>query len=90
MTELQGAPYSLHFALHSFYSSEQVANMSINRTPAEEDYPDLTKHNNVMAKKLTKDIYVKMKGKATNSGFDIDKAIQTGVDNPGMFRFHFR
>ncbi|XP_075883749.1 creatine kinase, testis isozyme-like [Nelusetta ayraudi] len=63
--------------------SEQVANMSINRTPAEEDYPDLTKHNNVMAKKLTKDIYVKLKGKATKSGFDIDKAIQTGVDNPG-------
>lgn len=90
MTELQGAPYSLRFALHSFYSSEKVAKMSLNRVAAEEDYPDLTKHNNVMAKMLTKEMYIALKAKITPCGFTIDNVIQTGVDNPGMFRFCLR
>ncbi|XP_064833283.1 creatine kinase M-type-like [Oncorhynchus masou masou] len=49
----------------------------------EEEYPDLTKHNNHMAKVLTKDMYAKLRDKQTSSGFTLDDVIQTGVDNPG-------
>ncbi|XP_041092311.1 creatine kinase M-type [Polyodon spathula] len=50
---------------------------------AEEEYPDLSKHNNHMAKALTLDIYKKLRDKQTPSGFTLDDVIQTGVDNPG-------
>lgn len=49
----------------------------------EEDFPELSKHNNWMAKCLTPEIYAKLRDKATPSGFTLDQAIQTGVDNPG-------
>ncbi|XP_069602280.1 creatine kinase M-type [Ranitomeya imitator] len=49
----------------------------------EEEFPDLTKHNNHMAKALTLDIYKKLRDKQTPSGFTLDDVIQTGVDNPG-------
>lgn len=49
----------------------------------EEEYPDLTKHNNHMAKVLTPDLYKKLRDKETPSGFTLDDVIQTGVDNPG-------
>ena len=49
----------------------------------EDEYPDLSLHNNHMAKALTKDIYNKLRGKSTPSGFTVDDVIQTGVDNPG-------
>ncbi|XP_006627667.1 creatine kinase, muscle a [Lepisosteus oculatus] len=49
----------------------------------DEEFPDLTKHNNHMAKALTKDIYAKLRDKQTPSGFTVDDVIQTGVDNPG-------
>ncbi|KXJ25076.1 Creatine kinase, testis isozyme [Exaiptasia diaphana] len=50
---------------------------------ADDDFPDLSKHNNWMAKCLTKDIYKKLRDKATKNGFTLDDIIQTGVDNPG-------
>ncbi|RXM96628.1 Creatine kinase M-type [Acipenser ruthenus] len=50
---------------------------------AEDEYPDLSKHNNHMAKALTLDIYKKLRDKQTPSGFTLDDVIQTGVDNPG-------
>lgn len=50
---------------------------------AEEEYPDLSKHNNHMAKALTLEIYKKLRDKETPSGFTLDDVIQTGVDNPG-------
>lgn len=49
----------------------------------EEEYPDLSLHNNHMAKVLTKELYDKMRDKSTPSGFTLDDCIQTGVDNPG-------
>lgn len=49
----------------------------------EEEFPDLSKHNNHMAKVLTKDVYAKLRDKQTPSGFTVDDVIQTGVDNPG-------
>ncbi|KAM9633173.1 creatine kinase M-type isoform 1-T1 [Trichechus inunguis] len=50
---------------------------------AEEEYPDLSEHNNHMAKVLTLDVYKKLRDKETPSGFTLDDVIQTGVDNPG-------
>jgi len=51
--------------------------------PAMADYPDLRHHNNLMAKHLTPRLYSKLRDKVTASGFTLDAAIQTGVDNPG-------
>merc|ERR1712149_3238 len=51
--------------------------------PPEEDYPDLSKHNNWMSKCLTPEIYAKLRDKVTPSGCPFDRIIQTGVDNPG-------
>ena len=48
-----------------------------------EDFPNLEKHNNWMAKCLTKEIYEKLRDRATPNGFTLDDVIQTGVDNPG-------
>ncbi|XP_010218082.1 PREDICTED: creatine kinase M-type [Tinamus guttatus] len=50
---------------------------------AEEEFPDLSKHNNHMAKVLTPAIYQRLRDKETPSGFTLDDVIQTGVDNPG-------
>ena len=47
------------------------------------DYPELSLHNNLLSKCLTPAIYTKLKDKRTSSGFTLDMAIQTGVDNPG-------
>lgn len=49
----------------------------------EKEYPDLSKHNNHMAKVLTPALYDKLRSKQTPSGFTLDDVIQTGVDNPG-------
>ncbi|XP_067930371.1 creatine kinase, flagellar-like isoform X2 [Watersipora subatra] len=46
-------------------------------------YPDLSQHQNWMAKCLTHEVYQKLKDKKTKSGFTLDGMIQTGVDNPG-------
>lgn len=51
--------------------------------PASCNYPDLSKHNNVMASTLTPDMYARMRDKVTPNGVTFDQCIQTGVDNPG-------
>ena len=51
--------------------------------PSSPNYPDLSKHNNHMAKCLTPKIYAKLAPLKTPNGFTLDRAIQTGVDNPG-------
>ena len=53
---------------------------------ADADFPDLSQHNNYMAKVLTKEIYAKLRDKVTKNGFTLDGIIQTGVDNPGILR----
>lgn len=50
---------------------------------AEQEFPDLSQHNNHMAKVLTLDMYTNLRDKETPSGFTLDDVIQTGVDNPG-------
>lgn len=54
------------------------------RFPAEDEFPDLSGHNNHMAKVLTPELYAELRAKSTPSGFTLDDVIQTGVDNPGM------
>jgi len=51
--------------------------------PADEDFPDLSQHNNWMARCLTREMYAALRDRATPSGFTLDNVIQTGVDNPG-------
>ncbi|XP_064638378.1 creatine kinase M-type-like [Lineus longissimus] len=53
------------------------------RYPASANFPDLSKHNNLMAKFLTPEIYAKLRAKTTPNGWTLDGCIQTGVDNPG-------
>ncbi|NXY88072.1 KCRB kinase, partial [Alcedo cyanopectus] len=53
------------------------------KNSADDEYPDLSVHNNHMAKVLTLDLYKKLRDKQTSSGFTLDDVIQTGVDNPG-------
>lgn len=48
-----------------------------------EGYPDLSKHSNHMSKFLTPALYKKLKDLKTPSGFTLDAAIRTGVENPG-------
>jgi len=50
---------------------------------SDQEYPDLSKHNNHMAKVLTPAMYERLRSKQTPSGFTLDDVIQTGVDNPG-------
>ena len=62
-----------------------MPNLNTARFNGEEDLPNLEQHNNHMAHVLTLDMYQNLRAKMTPSGFTLDHAIQTGVDNPGMF-----
>lgn len=64
--------------------------MNTAKYDAESDLPNLEQHNNHMAHVLTLDLYNSLRGKMTPSGFTVDNAIQTGVDNPGNFEFQNR
>ena len=57
--------------------------MNTAKYSGEDDLPNLEQHNNHMAHVLTLDLYNSLRGKMTPSGFTVDHAIQTGVDNPG-------
>ena len=46
--------------------------------PASSEYPDISKHRNIMARNLTKSTYAKLRDLRTRNGFNIDDAIQTG------------
>ena len=65
------------------FSCDNMAKLTLKRLSAEAEYPDLSQHNNHMAKVLTLDIYKELRERATPNGFTIDGVIQTGVDNPG-------
>ncbi|XP_002732950.1 creatine kinase M-type-like [Saccoglossus kowalevskii] len=60
-----------------------MSNLNQKKYKPEEDYPDLSKHNNHMSQCLTPKIYADLRDKVTPGGFTLDQAIQTGVDNPG-------
>ena len=50
---------------------------------SDKEYPDLSQHNNHMAKILTPALYELLRKRQTPSGFTLDDVIQTGIDNPG-------
>jgi len=60
-----------------------MSNLNKSKFTAEDEYPCLEKHNNHMAHVLTLEMYKRLRSKQTPSGYTIDHAIQTGVDNPG-------
>ena len=62
-----------------------MPNLNTARYTGDEEMPDLSKHNNWMAKVMTPELYKKMRARQTKSGYTIDDAIQTGVDNPGIY-----
>ena len=62
-----------------------MPNLNTARYTGDEEMPDLSKHNNWMAKVMTPELYKKMRARQTKSGYTIDDVIQTGVDNPGTF-----
>ncbi|NWR01587.1 KCRB kinase, partial [Paradoxornis webbianus] len=64
----------------------KMAQLNNQRLPPDEEYPDLSTHNNHMAKVLTLDLYTKLRDRVTPSGFTLDDVIQTGVDNPGSLQ----
>ena len=55
--------------------------------PASSEYPDLTKNRSIMARNLTQNLYAKLRDLRTPNGFNVDNAIQTGVDNIGSFSY---
>ena len=63
----------------------KMPNLNTARYTGDEEMPDLSKHNNWMAKVLTPEMSKRMRARQTKSGFTIDDVIQTGVDNPGKF-----
>lgn len=60
-----------------------MAQLTLKGLSAEDEFPDLSQHNNIMAKFLTLEMYMKLRERPTPNGFTIDGVIQTGVDNPG-------
>ncbi|NXF05467.1 KCRB kinase, partial [Smithornis capensis] len=67
----------------------KMAQLNNQRLPPDEEYPDLSTHNNHMAKVLTLDLYTKLRDRVTPSGFTLDDVIQTGVDNPGKMHSEY-
>lgn len=48
-------------------------------------YPQFTPHHrSLMSRFLTRDIYAKLKDVKTSAGYTLERAIQTGVDNPHL------
>nr|CCA26286.1 creatine kinase putative [Albugo laibachii Nc14] len=48
-------------------------------------YPQFTpQHRSLMSRFLTRDIYAKLKDVKTSAGYTLERAIQTGVDNPHL------
>lgn len=62
---------------------QSTSDLVLFRSEISGNFPDLSKHNNWMAKCLTPAIFHALKDKKTKSGFTLDQVIQTGVDNPG-------
>lgn len=65
------------------YSMSRMT-LTLNRGSVDDEFPDLSKHNNYMARFLSKEMYGRLRELSTPNGVTIDEVIQTGVDNPGM------
>jgi hypothetical protein len=51
--------------------------------PAKDNYPDYSKHQCIVARHLTLEMYDRLYKKVTPNGVTIDKCIQPSVDNTG-------
>ncbi|XP_031566167.1 creatine kinase B-type-like [Actinia tenebrosa] len=80
---VSAAALAVIFARRSEVDARTGIKLAYEKFSSMADYPDLRHHNNVMAKHLTPRVYSKLRDKSTASGFTLDQAIQTGVDNPG-------
>lgn len=80
---LGGATVAAILASRYSVSARDSGRRAYEKFTAMADYPDLRHHNNLMAKHLTPRLYSKLRDKCTATGFTLDQAIQTGVDNPG-------
>ncbi|GAA6110673.1 creatine kinase, brain a isoform X2 [Tachysurus ichikawai] len=63
-----------------------MSTLAIKKLSAEDEF--LSQHSNQivrnnLAKVMTLDLYKKLSENSSPNGFNIDKVIQTGVDNPG-------
>lgn len=56
------------------------------RFPAEDEFLDLSGHNNHMAKVLTPELYAELRAKSTLSGFTVDDVIQNRRGQPRYAR----
>ena len=63
-----------------FICEEKGATFSADSPPAE--CPDLSKHNSLLSKSMTVDIWNNLKDKKTKRGVTLAQCIKTGVDNP--------
>ncbi|CAF4202753.1 unnamed protein product, partial [Rotaria sp. Silwood2] len=78
---LSTAGFLWHRHQHHHYASSY--SLHLKRYSASAEYPQLTKHANLMARQLTPQMYAKLRDRITPSGYTIDDVIQVGVDNPG-------
>lgn len=60
---------------------DHFGRMSAKKLSPDLDFPDLSKHNNHMAKHLTREMYAKLRDVVTPSGYTFDECIQTGERN---------
>lgn len=58
---------------------------SKSKFPPLADFPDLSRHNNYMAKHLTEQVYAKLRDVKTSSGFTFDECIQTGKSSNDLW-----
>jgi len=69
-------------ALKNIFAGQDISDLVPSSTKAtvmqDENYPDLSEHNNWMSKCLTPAIYNKLKDRQTTNQYTIDKCIQTG------------
>lgn len=78
MSDDAGAPASPNKLAQKIESAQQTdAKLS--------GFPEFTpKHRSLMAKHLSREIYGKLKDATTSTGYTLERAIQTGVDNPHL------
>ena len=64
-----------------FICEEMGATFSADSPPAE--CPDLSKHNSLMSKLMTTDLWNNLKDRKTKLGVTLAHCIKTGIDNTG-------
>ncbi|XP_038667992.1 creatine kinase M-type-like [Scyliorhinus canicula] len=80
-------PLEMPLSLKYKYTLEQLIPcdpatlINLKKLSTEEEFPNLAKNQTYMADILTIQMYKRLRGRATQSGFTLDDVIQPGVDN---------